>query len=201
MLFDTYTPLKIVNKYKLKFKSKPWIRKLLTNFINKKDPILKEECYTYYKRYRNLLSTLMKKSIQAYYDKYFERSWNNIKNNWKRVKSLITLKNVASSVTIVLSLDNGDTSQSLDNGQNSDKSISNFRIFGQSFINKNCHNWRTNHDFDKKLGPVAKLNKKNTTTSKKLTMTSCRQVLMLLSFSKLWSICSHLEAAFWSHGL
>ena len=140
VLFDTYTPLKIVNKYKLKFKSKPWIRKLLTNFINKKDPILKEECYTYYKRYRNLLSTLMKKSIQAYYNKYFERSWNNIKNNWKRVKSLITLKNVASSVTIVLSLDNGDTSQSLDNGQNSDKSISNFRIFGQSFINKNCHN-------------------------------------------------------------
>ena len=42
------------NKCKLKFKSKPWItlslqksisvkKKLLTNFINKKDPILKEE--------------------------------------------------------------------------------------------------------------------------------------------------------------
>ena len=32
--------------------------KLLTNFINKKDPILKEECHTKYKKYRNLLSTL-----------------------------------------------------------------------------------------------------------------------------------------------
>ena len=72
MLLDTYAPLKRVKKYKLKSKSKPSItlglqksvyakNKLLTNFINKKDPILKEECYTNYKKYRNLLSTLMKK--------------------------------------------------------------------------------------------------------------------------------------------
>ena len=44
MLLDTYAPLKRINKYKLKFKSKPWItlglqksvsvkNKLLTNFI------------------------------------------------------------------------------------------------------------------------------------------------------------------------
>ena len=91
MLLDTYAPLKRINKYKLKFKSKPWItlglqksisvkNKLLTNYINKRDPILKEEFHTKYKIYRNLLSTLMKKSKQAYYDKYFERNWNNIKN-------------------------------------------------------------------------------------------------------------------------
>ena len=47
--------------------------KLLTNFINEKDPILKEECHTSYKKYRNLLSTLMKKSKQTYYDRYFEK--------------------------------------------------------------------------------------------------------------------------------
>ena len=77
MLLDTYAPLKRINKYKLKFKSKPWItlglqksisvkNKLLTSFINKKDPVLKEEFHTKYKKYRNLLSTLMKKSKQAY---------------------------------------------------------------------------------------------------------------------------------------
>ena len=97
-------------------KSKPWItlglqksisvkNKLLTNFINKKDPILKEEFHTNYKKYRNLLSTLMKKSKHAYYDKYFERNWNT----WKGIKSLISLKAVASNVPAVLSLDNGDT--------------------------------------------------------------------------------------------
>ena len=85
LLLDTYAPLKKINKYKLKFKSKTWINlglqksisvknKLLANFINMKDPILKEEFHTNYKKNRNLLSTLMKKSKQAYYDKYFERN-------------------------------------------------------------------------------------------------------------------------------
>ena len=100
--------------------TKPWItlpleksipvkNKLLANFINKKDPILKEEFHTNYKKYRNLLSTLMKKSKQAYYDQYFERNWNNTKNTWKGIKSLIFLKTVASHVPTVLSLNNDDT--------------------------------------------------------------------------------------------
>ena len=120
MLLDTYAPLKKVKKYKLKLKSKPWItlglqksisvkNKLLTNFINKKDPILTEKCHTNYKKCRHLLSTLMKKSKQAYYDRYFERNWKNIKNTWKGIKSPISLKTVAPSIPTVLSLDNGDT--------------------------------------------------------------------------------------------
>ena len=51
----------------------------------------------------------MKKSKQAYYEKYFERNWNNIKNTWKGIKSLINLKTATSHVPTVLSLDNGDT--------------------------------------------------------------------------------------------
>ena len=94
MLLDTYAPLKRINKCKLKFKSKHWItlglqksislkNKFLANFIKKKDTVLKVEFHTKYNKYRNLLSTLMKKRRQAYYDKYFERNWNNIKNKWK----------------------------------------------------------------------------------------------------------------------
>ena len=48
----------------------------------------------------------MKKSKQAYYDKYFERNWSNINNTCKEIKSIISLKTIASSVT---SLDNDDT--------------------------------------------------------------------------------------------
>ena len=62
VLSHTYAPLKRVNKYKLKFKSKPretsglqksisMKNKLLTSFISKKDPKLKEECQTNYKKY------------------------------------------------------------------------------------------------------------------------------------------------------
>ena len=80
--------------------------KLLQNLINKKDPSLKEEFHTNYKKYGNLLPTLLKKSKQAY-DKYFERNWN-IKNTWKGINSLVSLKTVASSVPAVLTIDNGD---------------------------------------------------------------------------------------------
>ena len=56
MLLDTYAPLKRINKYKLKYKSKTCQKslsvkhKLLTNVINNKDPILKEEFHTNYKK-------------------------------------------------------------------------------------------------------------------------------------------------------
>ena len=66
MLLDTYASLKKNYKYKLKFNFKPWItlglqksifakNKLLTSFIDKKDPTLKEELHSNYKNYRNLL--------------------------------------------------------------------------------------------------------------------------------------------------
>ena len=55
-------------------------KQITLNFINKKDPVLNEEFHTNYKKYRNLLSTRMTKSKQASYNKYFERSWHNMKN-------------------------------------------------------------------------------------------------------------------------
>ena len=51
----------------------------------------------------------MKKSKQAYYKRYFEKNWNNIKNIWKEMKSFISLKTVASIIPTVPSLDNDDT--------------------------------------------------------------------------------------------
>ena len=71
--------------------------------------MLKGECHTNCKKYRISLSTLMKKSKQVYYDRYFEKKWYNIKNTWKGIKSLISLKTVAPSIPTVLSLGNGDT--------------------------------------------------------------------------------------------
>ena len=79
----------------MKFTSEPWItlglqksmsvkNKLLTNFI-KKDPTIKEECHTNYKKYTNLLSTLMKKSKQAYYDRYFEKIGKILRTHGKEL--------------------------------------------------------------------------------------------------------------------
>ena len=64
--------------------------------------------------------------------------------------------------------DISNSSQSPDIWWNSDGGISYFQISGQSFINKNCHNSRISHDNDIKLGPVTKLDTRNTKTSKKI---------------------------------
>ena len=48
--------------------------------------------------------------------------------------------------------------------QNLDEGISYFPICGQSLIMENCHNSGTSNNIDMKLGPVTKLNKRNTAT-------------------------------------
>ena len=99
-LLDKYAPFKKISIYRLKFKTKPWItfgiqksifikKKLLKKFNNKKDPQIKTEFHEKYKTYRSLLSTLMKESKQIYYTKYSESNWNNIKNTWKGIKTII----------------------------------------------------------------------------------------------------------------
>ena len=72
--------------------------------------------------------------------------------------------------------------QSLDIEQNSDGSISNFWISGQSLIKENCHNSKTSDDIDMKLGSVTKLDKRNKAASKKWTMTSSQQIVTSLIF-------------------
>ena len=67
---------------KNRLKNKPWITSCLQKPISVKNKlltILLERPYTK-RSYTFLLSTVMKKSKQIYYDKYFERNWNNIKN-------------------------------------------------------------------------------------------------------------------------
>ena len=72
-ILDTHPPLKKFNKYKLKFKTKPWIttalqksisiiKNLLKKFITAKDPQIRERYQKEYKDYRNLLSTILKPS-------------------------------------------------------------------------------------------------------------------------------------------
>ena len=68
----------------------------------------------------------MKKSKQAYYDKYFERYWDDIKNTWKGIKSHIYLKTIASSVPMPLSLDKGDTVILLTNSCDTDNTFNNY---------------------------------------------------------------------------
>ena len=55
-----------------------------------------------------MLFTLLKKAKQNYYNQYFEANMNNIKNTWKGVKSILTIKNTSSNFPKCLS-SNGST--------------------------------------------------------------------------------------------
>ena len=40
----------------------------------------------------------MKESKQIYYTKYFESNWNNIKNTWKGIKTIISINNIITTI-------------------------------------------------------------------------------------------------------
>ena len=45
-----------------------------------------------YKDYRNVFSTFGKRSKTSCYNQYFGINWNNIKNTWKDIKSMLIIK-------------------------------------------------------------------------------------------------------------
>ena len=49
------------------------------------------------------MSTLLRRSKQIYSKKYFESNLNNSENTWKGIKSIITKKNVLSTVPRTIS--------------------------------------------------------------------------------------------------
>ena len=77
--------------------------KFLTNFVKTKCSAKNVELQLQYKNHRNLLSILFKKSKENYYKKYFDSNWNNAKIIWKGIKSIITSKNITSSVPRIIS--------------------------------------------------------------------------------------------------
>ena len=64
----------------------------LSKFIKLKDPC-KKETRTRYKQYRNLLSTLLKKSKQFYFTRFFQENIKGLKNMWKGIKEIISSNN------------------------------------------------------------------------------------------------------------
>ena len=55
----------------------------------------------------------MKKSKQNYFTKYFEYNIKNLKNTWKGIKSIISLKKSTSSSPNLLNFNNELTSDAL----------------------------------------------------------------------------------------
>ena len=65
---------------------------LFAKFIKSNDINQTNEMHIKYKRYRNLILTLLKRSKRSYFRKFFNDNLNNLKNTWKSIKNLILLK-------------------------------------------------------------------------------------------------------------
>ena len=118
-LMNKYAPLKNVSRNKFKFKGKPWITlsiqksikvksKLFKKYITLKEDELTNEVHNDYKNHRNLLSTVLKRSKQNYYNNFFSKNIKNLKKTWRGINEIISDKNRNYS-TIKSIIENGYT--------------------------------------------------------------------------------------------
>ena len=101
-VIDKHIPTKQLSKNDIKHIPKPWItcgiktsikikNKLYHNFLKTKS----EYYHHKYKLYRNKINHLIRISKTNYYNNYFSTNKANIKNVWKGIKQIMSLKPMA----------------------------------------------------------------------------------------------------------
>ena len=102
-LLDKHAPFKKQAKRKEKLRFKPWITKGILTSIKQRDKIHKEVIkaknsqtkqlkLSLYKKYRNIIVDLLKKSKESHYRKYFEDNKRNCKAVWNGINEIIYSK-------------------------------------------------------------------------------------------------------------
>ena len=114
-LLDRHAPYKKNSKKKTQTRTKPWLTKgILKSILNKhklykkyiltKDPVKKLNLQSTFKRYRNLILQLTRKSKKNYFAIFFQDHKNNLKTAWQGIKTIINSKssdkNIPSSMMI-----------------------------------------------------------------------------------------------------
>ena len=91
-LLNTMTPIKI-KKCEKRLEQRPWITKGISISMKKRDSLYKKltvkndnplenrSISFEYKKYRNLIVTLLKRSKENYFQNYFEENKNDVKKN------------------------------------------------------------------------------------------------------------------------
>ena len=112
-IIDKHIPLKKVSKRQLRLQSKPWITKGIRRSIAMRNKLYKsyisinnDYYFTKYKYYRNKLKHLILISKKSFYNNYFNANKDNIKETWKGIKQLITLKTNTCSTPTTLRIGN-----------------------------------------------------------------------------------------------
>ena len=84
LILNKHFPIKILSKKEIELECKPWITKGILTSAKIKNKTFKQfkksgklEDYEKFKRYRNLINKLKRKSMTLYYKKYFVEHMNN----------------------------------------------------------------------------------------------------------------------------
>ena len=107
-LLDEMAPVKKLTRREAKTERKPWITLGILKSIENRDALhkkyLKESnterksfLFREFKKKRNMIITLLKKSRESYYAEYFLENKSNIKETWKGIKNIINLNSRAES--------------------------------------------------------------------------------------------------------
>ena len=101
-LLDEMAPIRRLSKKEINLLKRPWITNGLlksmhdrdlthSNFVKENDPEAKGELFKMYKRKRNLVKILIRRSKQDYYVAYFEENKSNIKKTWDGIRNIVNI--------------------------------------------------------------------------------------------------------------
>ena len=115
-ILNEYYPIKILNKREIELERKPWITKgILTStkiknktyrkFVKSKYKDKSSDIYLKFKRYRDLINTLKRKSQKQFHIDYFQRHLNNAKKAWAGINTILHKKRKQKVSDIFLNVD------------------------------------------------------------------------------------------------
>jgi len=119
-LLDEMAPFKKLTKKELKLKQNPWITpgilasmrtrdQLHKNFLKENILDKKEDLFNQYKKYRNMIISLIRKSKRKYYFDFFNKHNTNIKKTWEGIRQLVNInKNKSVSIKLLKNENNSD---------------------------------------------------------------------------------------------
>ena len=124
-LLDEMAPYRKMTKKEIRLEQRPWITqgllismsvrdKLYKRRALEKDEQVKNDTSVLYKRYRNLIVSLLKRSKQNYYEFFFIQNQSNAKKTWDGIRSLINVSKRKSLPTSKLIYKNKERTSNID---------------------------------------------------------------------------------------
>ena len=101
-LLNEMAPLRKLTKKEIGLQKLPWITngllismadrdKTYRLFLKEKNLINKNELFSLYKRKRNMVISLIRRSKKDYYNKYFEENKSNVKKTWEGIRNIVNI--------------------------------------------------------------------------------------------------------------